>query len=273
MFECPQCHTFFNAKHHLTYHITHHVCAKKKLCSQCGQNFSSEQRLQYHIKHEVCQRRKLKLQLKTKPKLVLKSKPHIDPDEPNLEIKLAKLEGRLESLERYPRQIIKRQVNNIIVPPAFLQLDNIEMLEKLNPGLINETIQNHTTDFICHLIKETNCNPELPICHSIRVTNSKSKYAQISNGNQYIKVPKKRVIEDLIENKKHIIQSYIDEHGDKYGEKILSRYQRYMDLLDDDTETQKFLEDEIACMLMNISAVIMTDEWSKKLMGQLHMIR
>lgn len=102
------------------------------------------------------------------------------------------------------------------------------------------------------------------------MTNSKSKYAQISDGNQYVKAPKKRVIEDLIENKKHIIQSFIDEHGDKYGEKILLRYQRYMDLLDDDTITQKSLEDEIACMLMNISDIILTDDWSKILMDQLH---
>jgi len=46
------------------------------------------------------------------------------------------------------------------------------------------------------------------------------------------------------------LQQYVDDNGNKYGEKILNRYQNYVDFLDDDKE-------------LNVSDVIGSDEWSK----------
>ena len=62
----------------------------------------------------------------------------------------------------------------------------------------------------------------------------------------------------------------MDDNGDKYGEKILNRYQNYVDFLDDDKESLKELEVDIICMLLNVSDVIGSDEWSKKLLDDLN---
>ena len=70
--------------------------------------------------------------------------------------------------------------------------------------------------------------------------------------------------------KDDILQEYVDNTGNKYGEKILRRYQTYVDLLDDeDKDTQKELELDIICMLLNVSDLIGSDDWSKKLLNDL----
>ena len=61
----------------------------------------------------------------------------------------------------------------------------------------------------------------------------------------------------------------MDENDDKYGEKILKKYQNYVDLLDDDKEAQRDLEIDIICMLLNVSDLIGSDEWSKHLLEDL----
>jgi hypothetical protein len=109
----------------------------------------------------------------------------------------------------------------------------------------------------------------MPLYNSIKITNKKDPYAQISDGDKFIFASKKKIIAELIENKRHILQEYVDNNGDKYGEKILRRYQNYVDFLDDDKETQKDLEIDIICMLLNISDLIGSDEWSKKLLADL----
>ena len=86
---------------------------------------------------------------------------------------------------------------------------------------------------------------------------------------KYVFAAKKQVISKLIENKKGLLQEYVDQNGDKYGEKILKRYQNYLDLLDEDRETIKDLEIEISCMLLNISEVIGSDDWSQDLLNNL----
>ena len=104
---------------------------------------------------------------------------------------------------------------------------------------------------------------------SAQITNKKSPYAQISNGEKYIHAPKKQVISQLIDNKKSLLQEYVDKNGDQYGQRVLKRYQNYLDLLDGDKETVKDLETEIACMLINISDIIGSDQWSQNLLNDL----
>ena len=137
------------------------------------------------------------------------------------------------------------------------------------PNLLHIALSKHPANFISYLIKETNCNPHLPLYNSIKITNKKDPFAQVSDGKKYIYIPKKTTISQLIENKREILQKYVDDNGDKYGEKILKKYQNYVDFLDDDKEAQKNLEIEIICMLLNVSDLIGSDEWSKKLLDDL----
>jgi len=185
----------------------------------------------------------------------------------DLIIKLSEIEGKYDALRENPQTINNNQI--IIVPPAFLEFDNYQQLTKHLPNLLHNALSKHPANFISYLIKETNCNPSRPLFNSVKITDKKSPFAKISDGDKYIYASKKSIITQLIENKRNILQEYVDNNGDKYGEKILKRYQNYIDFLDDDKEAQKELEIDIICMLLNLSDLIGSDDWSKKILEDL----
>lgn len=279
---CHLCGKSFSRRLKLENHLDKKVCQKpqKNICIRCLHHFSSKQMYQYHIEHNVCQHVE---RPQLKPKIVLKvqcQKPTVD--ELLMELsetkeklsetkgKLSEMIGKYDSLKENPQTINNTQQINLIVPPAFLTVDNYEHLSRQLPNLLHEALSQHPSNCISYLIKETNCNPTQPMFNSIKVTNKRDDFVQISDGMKFIYAPRKKTIMDLIENKRHLLQEYVDNNGDKYGEKILRRYQTYVDLLDDEGKsTQKELEIDIVCMLLNLSDVIGSDEWSKKLLDDL----
>lgn len=267
MSKCELCGKIFSSPSRLTYHISNNVCQKhNKSCPSCGKVFRSKQSCQYHIENNVCLNQKKTTQT-SKPKLILKSKYECLTKE-ELIIKLSEMEGKYTSLKENP-QTVNNTNQIIIVPPAFLLMDNYQELTKQLPNLLHNALSQHPGNFISYLIKETNCNPNLPLYNSVKITNKKDPFAQVSDGDKFIYASKKKIITQLIENKRQILQEYVDKNGDKYGEKILKRYQNYVDFLDDDKEAQKELEVDIICMLLNVSDLIGSDEWSKKLLEDL----
>lgn len=274
---CSHCNKSFLSKKALIYHGNHNVCMKSpNVCGICGKQFTSNTALTYHMAHKVCFSQE-KEQPQKKIKLTLKcNHQHYTTEE--LLQKVSQLEGKLATLSENPQTINNNQISqisqinnqiNIIVPPAFLTLDNGQTLMKHMPNLLHNALSKHPSNFISYLIKETNCNPNLPLYNSIKITNKREPYAQISDGEKYIYASKKSIITQLIENKRHILQEYVDNHGDKYGEKILKRYQNYVDFLDDEKEALKELEVDIICMLLNVSDLIGSEDWSKKLLEDL----
>jgi hypothetical protein len=264
--ECPDCHYVFKSQGGFKHHVSEKICMKRyNTCNHCGKHFTDKRNYMYHTNNHVCD--KIQLKLKTKVDEVDK----IDNQqtitrltEENLHLK-----GQLEALIEHPQTINNTKIN-IIVPPAFLAVDNYQHLSQQLPNLLHQAISKHPANCITYLIKETNCNPNLPIYNSVKITNKKDDYIQISNGKNFVYASKKKIISQLIENKRHILQEYVDNNGDKYGEIILKRYQNYVDLLDDEDKTaQKDLEVDIICMLLNISNLIGSDEWSKKLLNDL----
>lgn len=263
--ECSVCHKTFKSKLGCEHHIKNGVCLKRyKKCSTCGKVFNDKRNLQYHLDHNVCRQNNSKkiLKLKSYVNFSIISKEELY--EENMRLK-----GQIESLEKNPRISNSNNNNIIVVPPAFLSLDTCQDLLQRLPDLLHNAISHHPSDCISYLIKETNCNPSLPMYNSIKITNKKDNFLQISNGEKYVYASKKQIIDQLIENKRHLLQEYIDQKGDKYGEKILQRYQRYVDALDDTKDERKELENEVIIMILNISEVIGSDDWSRKLLEDL----
>lgn len=261
---CSKCHNVFANKRNLNYHLTHSVCQKhNKQCLKCDKIFSNKEKLYYHQKNNVCQ------QTNT-PKKLLKLKTSVDLStisKESLYEENLRLRGQIESLEKNPRT--NNNTVNIVVPPAFLKLDTCQHILQFLPNLLHDALSKHPAECISYLIKETNCNPELPIYNSVKISNKKDPFVQISNGDKYVYASKQKTIDQLIENKRHILQEYIDQNGDNYGEKILKNYQRFVDALDDEREEKRELECDVICMLLNISDVIGSDEWSRKLLNDL----
>jgi hypothetical protein len=186
-----------------------------------------------------------------------------------LMLKLAETEGKYEALKDNP-QTVNNDNRVVIVPPAFLTPDTYPQWIQSMPKLLHDALSKHPNNFITYLIKETNCNPDLPLFNSVKLTNKKEPFIQISDGEKYVYAPKKEIITQLIDNKREILQRYIDDNHDRYGEKLLKIYERYITYLEDnEDEAFKELEVQIICMLLNVSEVIGSDDWSKKLLNDL----
>jgi len=258
------------------------------LCERCGREFARPSGLYNHIKRGVCNRvlqsmstdgsKKIKITIRESAVPPPPQPPQPPPQHRTYEELLnhvTHLEEQLAQI-REKSQVINNTTNNttnnminIIVPPAFLQLDSYQYISSHLPNVLHNALSKHPANFISYLIQETNCNPDLPLHNTIKIT-KKYNYGQVSDGHRYVYKSKKQIIEELIENKRQILQEYIDQKGDKYGEKILRRYQNYLDLLDDDKKVKKTLEDDIVCMLLNISTFIGSDEWTQKLLSDLN---
>jgi len=237
--------------------------------------FTTKRWLEHHVSHGVCD-------TPPKIKLTVKHENFECQSKQELQNKILRLESELRLASGNPQPSVVNNINNInninnvnnvnvkiIVPPAFLTPDNYQRLITETPELLRTALTQHPANFISFLIRETNCNPELPLYNSVKLTSGKNPYAQISNGHKFIYETKKKIIDQLIENKRQILQEYVDEHGDKYGQKFLNRYQHYLDDLDEDQHVRKELEADIVCMLLNMSDVIGSDEWSRKLLEDL----
>lgn len=288
LFQCPVCYKSLSTKARLIYHIKNNVCQKSTrkgfVCPKCHKCFTTNQTLQYHLSHKVCNG-KIELNdemttttspttmttsvsqpndiLKTKPKMVLKVNK-----EQQLLHKIELLETELRTLKEHPQTVHNGDNITVVVPPEFLSLDTFERLMAI-PGLLHTAIDKHPSDCVRYLIQETNCNPARPLYNSVKMPNKKEGRLQVSDGHRYIYHTKQRIIDELIENKRHILQKYIDETGDAHSKRILDRYQKYVDELDDEGETLRLLQEEVICMLLNVSEVIGSDEWSRRLLDDL----
>lgn len=264
--KCTLCGKDFCSKQRLTYHNDNHVCIKRQhICDKCGQNFTRKAPLQYHVEHEVCQKQ---TQLVLKKKQVKSPECDGESDFIRLKEENIQLKAKIQVLEDHPQNQTINITNNIIVPPAFLKVDTYQQLMQNMPRLLHTALSEHTNSCVSYLIKETTCNPQLPIYNSIKMTNHRDPYLHVSDGEKFVYATKKKTINELIENKRSLMQKYFDDNRDNYGKRVLERYERYVDHLDDD-EGQKELEHEVICMLLNMSDVIGSDEWSRKLLGDL----
>jgi hypothetical protein len=275
---CIHCDKHFLSKNAVKYHYDHNVCIKNQVkCCLCGREFTSNAALIYHTEHNVCKKEKVETvpPPKETKKIVIKLKSDISTyTKEELLVKVSQLEKVIDTLEtKY--QTLKdnpQTVNNvnIIVAPALSMTDNYNQITHDQPKLLHTALTKHPANFISYMIQQTTCNPECPIYNSVKITNRKDNLAQISDGTKYLYITKKKIIDQLIENKRSILREYIDNNGDKYGERILKRYQDYVDALDDDKKLQKDLENDIICMLLDVSEIIGREEWSKKLLSDLN---
>lgn len=281
MYTCPVCHKNLSCQKALTYHIEHKSCQKIKkkwTCTGCNGEFASKQSLQYHTDHDVCGAAKAKTDSPPSPALSPPASPTTSPSipiplDPALQSELiAKLQRENIELKAEVRVLKEHpQTVNIVVPPAFLSVDTYKHFIKNLPQLLHDAISEHTTKCIPYLIEQTNCNPQLPLYNSVKLTNKKDAYVQISDGKKYVYKTKKQIIKELIENKRSILQQYFDDHRDECGRRAIEKFERYTNYLDDNDEAQKDLENEVICMLLNVSDVIGSDGWSKQLLEDLKM--
>lgn len=258
---CDKCNKKFTSLNGFEYHIHNNVCDKRKfICVKCGQSFTSKQNLNYHIKHKVC------------------SKEPIENDQLLSEISKLKKENNI--LKSHP-QIINQNITqqnitqqnitqfNIVFPCAFGK-ENISVINsKIGGDVLGKLIKHHTSSYIPELFTTIHKNDKLPEYHNVFVSNEHSWYAMVSDGRTFNHKPPKTIIDQIIEDKRSLLNQYVDDHGELLGDKVLQKYEKYQDQIDSDSEFRKSLELEIGGLLLDMKSVIANDEKTQKLLDKL----
>lgn len=170
-------------------------------------------------------------------------------------------------------QNINTQNINIVVPPSFGKNEDCLHYLRRFPKLLKTALDKHPGNCILYLIQNTTCNPNTPIYNRLHLTNPKAEFIKVSSGDKYVIKNTKHMISELIDNKRGIIEDYIDEHSDQCSSKILTKYEQYIQNLDKDKDVRRQLEKNIICDLVNIKDIIGSDDWTKKLLSDLSHIK
>ncbi len=285
-YTCESCAKKFAGSHGYFYHIKNDVCNKYK-CPKCNKILSNSVTYKNHLENVECDKKlvpKTQLQLQ-----ITNDLDQLYPDfkdltvekyhqicEENLKFKTQNIHPTQINLNKSKVYIDKRQDNrqinhqyNIIVPPAFLSMDTYENIMKLCPNAMDQAVFKNPTNCIVDLVKSTNCNPDHPEFNSIMITNKRDGSAKVSDGKKFISVSRQKVIADLIDNKRELIQRHINNHPEKY--KLISkRLENYLDVLEND-DSQKDLENELMYLLMDMKDVINGDQWKADLLAYLEL--
>ena len=247
--QCALCYKQLRSMQALKYHIDHNVCnhqsqTNNHICIHCRKPFSSKQKLNNHIEKKIClNKSKIKLSLKTTMTVEELHKENI------------RLESRLAQLEEHPQnQIIK-----LNFPRAFRSEQIIDILGKL-PTLLHDAITQQTGRSIEYLTEQIHCNQKVfPEYTNIYIDQYKSPFVFVSNGERFQTKPRKRFIEQIIEDSISMLQEYVDNNGEKCGQKFIEKYETYRGLIKDGdkkSQRRKDLELEIAGMLLDMRPII-----------------
>jgi hypothetical protein len=143
------------------------------------------------------------------------------------------------------------------------------------PNLLHDALTKHSNRSVEYLTEQIHCNKQtFPEYTNVYIRGYKSPFAMVSNGKQFQNKPQKAIIEQIIENSISMLQDYIDNNGEKYGQKIIDKYERYRDLVETDSsdkksERRKDLEIEIAGMLLDMRSIIESQPYVKQLLDHL----
>jgi hypothetical protein len=210
-----------------------------------------------------------------KPKVVLKKnkQPAINMSKEALleeleytKIQLENFKGKYEAMKENPITVNNSVQINIVNFPSPFGTEEISHINDKIGDIIGPLIKNHPHNSIPALFQKIHNNDNLPEYHNVYSSSERSNMALVSDGKNFVFRPKKIIIDAIIEEKRSLINSYIDDNGDKLGKTILTKYDRYQDLLDENDEFHKELEIEISAMLLNMRPVIANDEKTRKLL-------
>ena len=213
--------------------------------------------LKYHQKNVVCEKKFIK------PKILLK-KEFLDQYEncskEQLLYELAYTRGAYHALKENPQTINNNQFN-IFFPKEFGKEEVDYILNKL-PNLFHDAITKYCERKLGYLTEQVHCNKKVfPEYANAYISTYKSPFALISDGEKFVRKPKNQVIDQLIEKFLSMLQTYIDDNCEKYGQKILDKFERYRNSIEINhsgkkTPLRKDLEIEIAGLLLDIKPVI-----------------
>ena len=125
--------------------------------------------------------------------------------------------------------------------------------------------------FLLHIdLFQIHNNQKIPEYHNVYISSERSNYAMVSDGESFKYINKKTIIDQIIEDKRSILNQYIDDNGEQLGEKVLAKYDKYQNQIDENSEFRKDLEVEIGGLLLDMKSVIANDDKTRQLLDKVN---
>ena len=99
------------------------------------------------------------------------------------------------------------------------------------------------------LIQKVHFDAKHPENHNICITNSKNKRVMVYNEEQWDLCNQENIINELINNNEIVLEEWLD-HGDEKYPKAMEKFQKYLELKEEDGVVDK-IKEEIKLMLYN----------------------
>jgi hypothetical protein len=242
---CPLCGKIFSSRQRAQYHIDNNVCQKQShRCPRCERPFSTNAWLKYHLDHNVCQKHKLKL----KNTSVVTPNDYTSLSKEQLITKLVQSETEIQLLKSHPQTVNNiNNINNINIKVNFGDENIDEILEK-SPNMLQDLVVNHISTSIPTLTKKIHCNPEFPQYSNVYIQSYRNPYAMVFQDGNFCRQPKMKTIGQLIDQCVQLLGNHVDGIEDQ---RIIRKYERYRDSIDEDGESRKELESELIAILID----------------------
>jgi hypothetical protein len=198
-----------------------------------------------------------------KNKKVAHETNYVNLSKEELIAKLNESETKYKTLQENPQN-----VSNIIVFPNAFGKEDIDHIRKKIGDIVGPLIKNQTFTSIPSLFNKIHNCEQLPEYHNVYSASERSSFALVSDGKTFKYRPKKTIIDQIIEDKRSILNDYVDNNGEQLGEKVLKKYEKYQDQLDTDPQIRKELELEIAGLLLDMKSVIANDDRTRQLLDK-----
>ena len=150
--------------------------------------------------------------------------------------------------------------NNIMIFPSEFGTENEEYIRrKLGDEYFKNLIMKHACTSIPRLIRCIHAGSRFYEYHNVFVPNEKTPFAKVSNGTKFVTQPKHDVIERLMEDKRSMLNRYLEDHPE-YDEKSVQYFNEYQDKLDVDDLVHRQLELEIYATLLDLKEIIKEEQ-------------
>ena len=253
VYSCSECNKAFQKKSHLDYHVEHKSCKVPRFfCKYCEKGFTSDSSMYRHMKH-TCKER-------------------VRQEDDNNEMKeiIVSLQKDVEELKKDNTELRKKVIKSEKHKPNCNVTNNNTYIVT---GDINQTINNYMIGFgkedmdridkedmmvafrngfksTIQLTKAVHFNPKYPEYSNIKRTNSSSSYARYHDGQKWMEIKVKDLVDDIYERKRDYIEDNLDEYFDKLTKSQKNGLHRWLST-DDDHQRIQNVKAEIKSLLWN----------------------
>lgn len=270
-FQCSNCFRTFAKSHGLKYHQQNKVCIDKQIhCAACGGSFTRQSSLKRHLDNGHCPHYQPPVSLVRQPTSISQPSlsPPIAPLSPLLRsVSTSQLPHPPEPFQ--PNVVLKLKPKsirqNLIQEgsgkfPVAYGMEDLERIYQVDGDIICPLVERHVFKCIPNLFQKIHANQQFPEYHNVYIPREKAMYAMVSDGHHFTHQSKKTIVDQIIEDKRSIINQYIDDHEDELDKRVLEKYERYQNQIDSDPQFRKELEIEIGGLLLDMKEIIINTQ-------------